>query len=134
METWVRPAFPALPAPASWAPSGQPGISTLEAQGSRVSWDSCQARTQLGAKTHLLQEPGAPPCGKGECEGLHMGCVPGPLPPAVTGPLAQSPPQGLELTVPAHQVQPHVSGQLPELQEPGLTLAAQAPSCGGMGA
>lgn len=57
-----------------------------------------------------------------------------PPPPAIAGPLAQSPPQGLELTVPAHQVQPHVCGQLPELQEPRLTLAAQAPSCGGTGA
>lgn len=81
METRVRPVSPAPPAPASRALSGPPGISTLEALGSRMSWDSRQAGAQLRAKTHLLQESGAPPCGKGEREGLHMGCLPGPRPP-----------------------------------------------------
>ena len=73
------------------------------------------------------------PVGQGSVRGCMWNACPAPAP-RCWGPLAQSPPRGLELTVPAHQIQPHVRGQLPELQEPGLTLAAQAPSCGGMGA
>lgn len=117
METRTRPASPALPpprppqpplscprpsrpchapappTPACRAPSGQPGVSTLEALGSRVSWDSRQAGTQPGAKTHPLQETGAPPCGAGEHEGLHVGCMPSPHPPPVRAPSPRAHPK-----------------------------------------
>ena len=79
--------------PACRAPSGQPGVSTLEALGSRVSWDSRQAGTQPGAKTHPLQETGAPPCGAGEHEGLHVGCMPSPHPPPVRAPSPRAHPK-----------------------------------------